>query len=68
VSNGKSKKSQSKKTKLSTIVEPFSLDAFYARYADICKSGTVALKPRDRRKKKAKAKKQKVGTVAGGTS
>jgi signal recognition particle subunit SRP14 len=58
-SNGKSKRNRSEKVKISTIVQPKDLDGFYVRYADICKSGMAALKPRDRSKKKAKARKKK---------
>lgn len=61
-SNGKSKRNRSDKIKMSTIVEPQDLDSFYTRFADICKSGMVALKPRDRSKKKAKAKKKKAAS------
>ncbi|KAF3797877.1 hypothetical protein GCG54_00004507 [Colletotrichum gloeosporioides] len=60
-SNGKSKKHRDAKIKLSTVVEVDALDAFYTRYADLCKSGMAALKPRDRSKKKAKARKKKGG-------
>ncbi|KAK2612142.1 hypothetical protein QQS21_001872 [Conoideocrella luteorostrata] len=59
-SNGKSKSERVDKIKMSTIVQPHDIDAFYLRYADICKSGMAALKPRDRSKKKAKAKKKKI--------
>jgi len=55
--NGKCDKS--KKIKLSTLVEPSDLDLFYGRYAEVCKTGMGALKPRDRTKRKAKAKKKK---------
>ncbi|KAL2752184.1 hypothetical protein ACRALDRAFT_1078224 [Sodiomyces alcalophilus JCM 7366] len=58
--NGNSSRSKSPKIKLSTIVEPDALDEFFARYADVCKAGMVALKPRDRSKKKAKARKKKL--------
>ncbi|OHF04353.1 signal recognition particle 14kD protein [Colletotrichum orchidophilum] len=61
--NGKSKKHRDDKIKLSTIVRPEALDSFYASYAEICKGGMVALKPRDRSKKKAKARKKKGGAV-----
>ncbi|KAK0713824.1 signal recognition particle, SRP9/SRP14 subunit [Lasiosphaeria miniovina] len=60
-SNGKSKPRRADKVKLSTVVEPSDLDAFYGRYAEVCKSGMLALKPRDRTKRKAKAKKKKGG-------
>lgn len=62
--NGKSKEKRAKKIKISTVVNPDDLDAFYARYADVCKAGMTALKPRDRSKKKAKARKKKTGTGA----
>lgn len=62
--NGKSKEKRAKKIKLSTVVTPADLDAFYARYADVCKAGMTALKPRDRSKKKAKAKKKKTGNAS----
>ncbi|KAK2034390.1 signal recognition particle, SRP9/SRP14 subunit [Colletotrichum zoysiae] len=61
--NGKSKTHRDTKVKLSTIVEPDDMEAFYARYADICKAGMAALKPRDRSKKKAKARKKKGGAT-----
>lgn len=65
--NGKSKENRAKKISLSTLVQSNALDAFYARYAEVCKAGMMALKPRDRTKRKAKAKKKKVGG-AGTTS
>ncbi|KAL6870233.1 signal recognition particle, SRP9/SRP14 subunit [Trichoderma novae-zelandiae] len=58
--NGKSKRdARAGKEKLSVVVQPHELDAFYARYADACKAGMAALKPRDKSKKRAKAKKKK---------
>lgn len=48
-----------KKVKLSTVVDSDALDAFYLRYAEICKAGMLALKPRDRSKRKTKGKKKK---------
>ncbi|OHW99331.1 signal recognition particle 14kDa protein [Colletotrichum incanum] len=66
--NGKSKKHRDTKVKLSTIVEPDALEVFYARYADICKAGMAALKPRDRSKKKAKARKKRGGAVTAPTA
>jgi signal recognition particle subunit SRP14 len=60
--NGKSKAGRSGKIKLSTIVEPDALEAFFIRYAEVCKAGMGALKKRDRSgRKKAKAKKKKAG-------
>ncbi|KAK4136200.1 signal recognition particle, SRP9/SRP14 subunit [Trichocladium antarcticum] len=62
--NGKSKPSRADKIKLSTVVRPDELEPFYARYAECCKAGMAALKPRDRKKGKAKARKRK-GVGAG---
>jgi signal recognition particle subunit SRP14 len=45
------------------VVEPDALEGFYARYAEVCKAGMTALKPRDRTKRKAKAKKRKGGAA-----
>ncbi len=47
------------RTKLSTVVQPNDLDAFFVRYAEVCKAGMGALKKRDRSKKKRKEKKKK---------
>ncbi|KAL1993956.1 hypothetical protein VTN49DRAFT_2625 [Thermomyces lanuginosus] len=58
-SSGKVTKKQGKgqKTKFSTIVKLADLEAFYARYAEVCKAGMTGLKKRDRSaKKKGKAK------------
>ena len=52
---GKVTKSTSSKVKFSTIVSQDDLEAFYTRYADVCKAGMTGLKKRDR-KRKAKAK------------
>ncbi|TQV98306.1 signal recognition particle 14kD protein domain-containing protein [Cordyceps javanica] len=62
--NGKSKRAKTSKVKLSTVVQPYDLEAFYVRYAEVCKAGMVALKPRDRSKNKAKAKAKKKKTAA----
>lgn len=43
-----------KKIKFSTVVEPDAIDAFYIRYAEVCKTGMTALKRRDRKKNKKK--------------
>lgn len=56
-------KKSSSKVKLSTVAAPDELDAFYARYAEVCKAGMTGLKKRDRKKGKAKAK----GGAAKGT-
>ncbi|KAJ5801115.1 uncharacterized protein N7518_003183 [Penicillium psychrosexuale] len=44
------------KVKLSTIVSPDDIEAFYVRYAEVCKTGMTGLKKRDRRGRKAKTK------------
>lgn len=62
--NGKGKEDRAAKVKLSTVVQPDELEAFYSRYAEACKAGMAALKPRDRTKRKAKAKKRKGGAAA----
>jgi len=61
--NGKSKEKRDKKIKLSTIVEVDALEAFYGKYAEVCKLGMSGLKKRDRSKakEKLKAKKKKQG-------
>ncbi|KAI9643420.1 hypothetical protein NHQ30_008039 [Ciborinia camelliae] len=64
--NSKGKPNRAEKIKLSTIVQPDQLEAFFARYAEICKGGMSALKKRDRRnaKEKLKAKRRKIATTA----
>ncbi|KAJ2899939.1 Cupin 1 [Zalerion maritima] len=57
--NGHSKSRRNSKIKLSTVVQPTELPGFFARYAEVCKTGMVALKPRDRSKRKEKLKKRK---------
>ncbi|KAL4781475.1 signal recognition particle, SRP14 subunit [Aspergillus varians] len=52
----KDKDRKTSKVKLSTVVQPQELEAFYARYAEVCKAGMTGLKKRDRKLKKAKAK------------
>ncbi|KAK3322116.1 signal recognition particle 14kD protein-domain-containing protein [Apodospora peruviana] len=67
--DGKRKKhitSGGEKIKLSTEVSPDQLEGFYTRYAEVCKANMTTLKPRDRKKGKAKARKKKGG--AGQTS
>jgi signal recognition particle subunit SRP14 len=67
--NGKGKKDRKEgnKIKLSTIVEPESLEGFFSRYADLCKQRMSGLKKRDRSKakEKLKAKKKKQGGAGG---
>lgn len=50
------KASKDTKVKLSTVVAAGDLEAFYTRYAEICKAGMTGLKKRDRKKGKAKTK------------
>jgi len=57
--NGKSKERKTKRVKISTIVSPDALPAFFEKYAEVCKAGMTTLKPRDRSKRKGKAKKRK---------
>lgn len=45
-------------------MQPNDLDAFFVRYAEVCKAGMASLKKRDRSKKKRKEKKKK-GTEGG---
>ncbi|KAI6709368.1 signal recognition particle 14kD protein [Diplocarpon mali] len=57
--NGKSKENRSIKIKLSTTVEADALEGFFAKYAEVCKSGMSGLKKRDRSKAKEKLKAKK---------
>ncbi|KAK5625532.1 hypothetical protein RRF57_001248 [Xylaria bambusicola] len=66
-SKGKEDRKANKKIKLSTVVEPDVLPAFFERYAETCKQGMGSLKPRDRSRRKGKAKK-KTKTGAGATT
>ncbi|MCJ1381906.1 hypothetical protein MMC17_005018 [Xylographa soralifera] len=60
--NGKPNDENDEKIKVSTIVQPDALEAFFIRYAEVWKSGMHGLRKRDRSgRKKAKAKKKKVG-------
>lgn len=61
-SNGKHK---TKVAKLSTVVTADSLEIFFTRYAEVCKSGMSGLKKRDRSKAKAKQKAKKKAAPAG---
>jgi signal recognition particle subunit SRP14 len=60
--NGKT--DHSKRLKIATIVDPKDLEAFFARYADVCKANMGSLKKRDRKKKKAKKRKETAATTA----
>ncbi len=66
-SDGKDKEArkEDRKTRLSTVVQPDGIEAFYTRYAEVCKVGMSGLKKRDRTKrKKDKAKKKKAAADA----
>jgi signal recognition particle subunit SRP14 len=54
------------KVKITTVVQPDQIDAFFARYAEVCKAGMQSLKKRDRSKRKRdKGKKKKKDGAAG---
>ncbi|KAI0397509.1 signal recognition particle 14kD protein [Xylariaceae sp. FL0594] len=57
-SKGKEDRKAKEKIKLSTVVDPEALPAFFERYAEVCKAGMGSLKPRDRSKRKGKARKK----------
>ncbi|GCB17536.1 signal recognition particle subunit srp14 [Aspergillus awamori] len=59
------KATSASKVKISTVVSPDDLEAFYARYAEVCKAGMTGLKKRDRKKGKAKGKKEGGKVVKG---
>ncbi|OAG39623.1 hypothetical protein AYO21_06091 [Fonsecaea monophora] len=57
------------KVKFATVVEISELEAFYTKYAEICKKGMEGLRKRDKKKAKEKAKakkKGKAGAAGGG--
>ncbi|EXJ85658.1 hypothetical protein A1O1_06024 [Capronia coronata CBS 617.96] len=64
----KSADSGKPKVKLATVVEVADLDAFYARYAEVCKKGMEGLRKRDKKKAKEKAKAKKKGKAATGAA
>ena len=51
--------SDGNKLKISTVVSQDDLEAFFGRYAEVCKTGMQGLKKRDRKKEKAKKKEKK---------
>ncbi|EXJ67261.1 uncharacterized protein A1O5_09908 [Cladophialophora psammophila CBS 110553] len=65
----KSGYAKKEKVKFATVVETSELEAFYTRYAEICKKGMEGLRKRDKKKAKEKAKAKKKGKAgaAGGT-
>ncbi|KAK3113706.1 hypothetical protein LTR53_008742 [Teratosphaeriaceae sp. CCFEE 6253] len=60
----KGKKKNAGKVKLSTVVQPQDLEAFFGRYGEVCKAGMTGLRKRDRRGRK-KDKKKKGGKGVG---
>jgi signal recognition particle subunit SRP14 len=64
-SRNKEKVKNKEKIKLSTVVQPDDIETFFARYAEVCKTGMQSLKKRDRSKrKKDKKKVKKTGAAA----
>jgi signal recognition particle subunit SRP14 len=59
--NGKSKENRKKKIRIATVVQPDDLEEFFAKYAELCRTGMTGLKKRDRRKAKQKKKGGKDG-------
>ncbi|KAK6342725.1 hypothetical protein TWF718_008115 [Orbilia javanica] len=59
--NGKSNdpRHDGKHVKLSTVVEADQLEAFFTRYAEVCKQGLTGLKKKVRKNKKSKKAKKK---------
>lgn len=47
--------------KISTVVQPDDLEAFFVRYAEVCKASMLSLRKRDRKKRKADKGKKKKG-------
>ncbi|EME42782.1 hypothetical protein DOTSEDRAFT_73534 [Dothistroma septosporum NZE10] len=64
-SQDKDRKKNKDKIKLSTIVQPDDLEAFFTRYAEVCKAGMQSLKKRDRSKRKKDKKGKKKEPSAG---
>ncbi len=50
------------------MVESSELDAFFTKYAEVCKKGMEALRKRDKKKAKEKAKAKKKGKSGGAAS
>lgn len=48
------------------MVDTKDIDAFYTRYAEVCKKGMESLRKRDKKKAKEKAKAKKKGKATGG--
>lgn len=60
--NGSSKAQN--RIKIATVVEPQDLEAFFARYAEVCKGNMASLKKRDRKKRKARKRKDAAAAAA----
>jgi signal recognition particle subunit SRP14 len=56
-SQAKDRTKNRQKVKLSTVVQPDDIEAFFGRYAEVCKAGMQSLKKRDRSKRKKTKKK-----------
>ncbi|KAF2724130.1 signal recognition particle, SRP9/SRP14 subunit [Polychaeton citri CBS 116435] len=67
-SQSKDRKKNKNKVKLSTIVQPDDIEAFFAKYGDVCKAGMQSLKKRDRSKRKKDKKGKKKGASATATT
>ena len=59
------KSNPKQKVKLATVVDAEELEAFYTRYAEVCKKGMEGLRKRDKKKAKEKAKAKKKGKATG---
>ncbi|KIW69470.1 hypothetical protein PV04_05346 [Phialophora macrospora] len=55
------------KIRFATLVAASDLEAFYTRYADVCKKGMEGLRKRDKKKAKERAKAKKKGKTSAGT-
>jgi signal recognition particle subunit SRP14 len=55
------------KIRFATLVASSDLEAFYTRYADVCKKGMEGLRKRDKKKAKERAKAKKKGKTGAGT-
>ncbi|KAK5114442.1 hypothetical protein LTR62_002377 [Meristemomyces frigidus] len=60
----KDKTKNAEKVRLSTVVQPEEIEAFFTRYAEVCKMGMQSLKKRNRTKRK-KDKGKKKGSAEG---
>lgn len=49
-------------------MEAAELDAFYAKYAEVCRAGMSAMRKRDKKKGRERAKAKKKGKGGGGAA